>query len=323
MSAVPGGDRRLRATFAASELTARVTPVAATAVIGTLLGAAVLTGGGARSGAIVWLGVGSLLLVSALSALAIVGVIPLPRVSRIGLVAISALALFVLWNGLSVAWSVAPDLSWAYFNRGLAYVGFVGVGLFFTVFVRRAPLVFAAVLSAVIAAAVVWALAGKIDPSLFEDGFRKARLREPVGFWNPLALLMAFGVPLALWVSGRRHKPLVRSLGVGLLFLITPATILTLSRSGVLAALVAVVAWLALAPGRARVRCGDPARRAGGRGRRTVGGRSARSDRRQPGARRASRRWADSRLDDRDPLLRHRRYLTGPRDARGAPAAHG
>ena len=209
-----------------------------------------LVGGGARSGAVVWLGIGSITIVCALAALAIAGVVPLPRVSRLGLVALSALTLFVVWNGLSVAWSLAPDLSWGYFNRGLAYLGLVGAGLFFTVFVRRAPVVFAALLTVTIAAAAVWALAGKVDPSLFEDGFRKARLRDPVGFWNPLALLLAFGVPLCLWVAARRHPPFVRALGVGLLFLIVPATILTLSRSGVLAALVAVLAWLALAPGR-------------------------------------------------------------------------
>ena len=250
MSAVLGGEERRRARLVASELTARASPVVATAAIGVLLGASVLAGGGARSGSLVWLGIGSLTLVCALAALAIAGVIPLPCVSRLGIVAVSSLTLFVVWNGLSVAWSVAPDLSWGYFNRGLAYLGLVGVGLFFTVFVRRAPVVFAAILTVAIAAALVWALAGKIDPSLFEEGFRKARLRDPVGFWNPLALLLAFGVPLCLWVGARRHPPFVRALGVGLLFLIVPATILTLSRSGVLAAVVAALAWLALAPGR-------------------------------------------------------------------------
>lgn len=250
MSAVAGGERRLRAGYAVSDLTARAAPFVATCAVGALLGASVLAGGGARSGAIAWIGIGSLTLVCALTALAISGVIPLPRVSRLGLVALSALTLFVLWNGLSVAWSIAPDLSWGYFNRGLAYLGLVGVGLFFTVFVRRAPLVFAGALAIAVAAAAVWALAGKIDPSLFEDGFRKARLREPVGFWNTLALLLAFGVPLALWLGTRRHHPLVRSLGVGLLFLVVPATILTLSRSGVLAALLAGALWIAVAPGR-------------------------------------------------------------------------
>ena len=250
MSAVLGGDRRLRAGFAASELTARAAPALAVASVGALLGASVLVGGGARSGATVWIGIASLAIVSATVALALAGVVPLPRVSLGGLVAIAALALFVIWNGLSVAWSIAPDLSWSYFNRGLTYLGLVGVGLFLTVFVRRAPLAFASLLALAVAAAAVWALAGKVDPSLFEDGLRKARLREPVGFWNTLALLMAFGVPLALWLGVRRHHPLVRALGAGFLFLLVPATLLTLSRSGVLAALLAVAIWLAFAPGR-------------------------------------------------------------------------
>ena len=34
-----------------------------------------------------------------------------------------------------------------------------------------------------------------------------ARLRAPVGFWNALALLLAMGVPLALWLAGGAAPP--------------------------------------------------------------------------------------------------------------------
>ena len=50
-----------------------------------------------------------------------------------------------------------------------------------------------------IAAALGWALLGVAVPSLFPDGDRIARLREPVGYWNALALLADTGIALGLW----------------------------------------------------------------------------------------------------------------------------
>ncbi|MFQ5425764.1 MAG: O-antigen ligase family protein, partial [Gaiellales bacterium] len=96
----------------------------------------------------------------------------------------------------------------------------------------------------------VWSRAGKIDPSLFEDGFRRARLREPLGLWNALGLMFAYGVPLSLWLARRRHSSLVRALATGFLFLLVPALILTLSRAGIIAALAVAAAWLVLSSGR-------------------------------------------------------------------------
>ena len=53
----------------------------------------------------------------------------------------------------------------------------------------------------VVAAALAWALLGVAVPSLFEDGDRIARLREPVGYWNALALLADGGLALGLWLG--------------------------------------------------------------------------------------------------------------------------
>ena len=47
------------------------------------------------------------------------------------------------------------------------------------------------------------------DPSLFEDGDRIARLREPVGYWNALALLADGALALGLWLA--RDRPRRRS----------------------------------------------------------------------------------------------------------------
>ena len=217
------------------------------AAAGSLLGAAVLSGGGSTDGSLPWIGAGALLVVVLLGTGGLVGLWPMPKLSSEGAAAVAFLTLLVAWTGLSILWSFAPDLSWGYLNRGITYLTLLAVGIFLGALVRRAPTVLAALIALAVAAALVWALAGKIDPSLFEDGARRARLRDPVGIWNLLAGLLAFGVPLTLWLAGRRFPVLVRALAVGFLFLLVPALALTLSRSGILAAILAGLLWLALA----------------------------------------------------------------------------
>ena len=76
----------------------------------------------------------------------------------------------------------------------------------------------AAVMAVVLGAALGWALLGVAIPSLFEDGDRIARLREPVGYWNALALLADGALAIGLWLvrdptrpgSRRRSAPRLR-----------------------------------------------------------------------------------------------------------------
>jgi tetratricopeptide (TPR) repeat protein len=90
-----------------------------------------------------------------------------------------------------------------------------------------------------VAVTLAWALAGKVFPGLYEDGGRIARLRAPVEYWNALALLFAMGLPLALWLARR-------ALASVFLFALVVGLLLTYSRSGLVAAVLAVALWLAL-----------------------------------------------------------------------------
>ena len=110
---------------------------------------------------------------------------------------------FVVWTGITILWSVLPDRSWDYFNRGLAYFVFAVLGAFVGSLV--APRVVAWMLGGLVALTCVWALAGKVVPALYGDYGRLARLRSPVGYWNALALVTVFGIPIALWAATRRH----------------------------------------------------------------------------------------------------------------------
>ncbi|HMB17901.1 MAG TPA: O-antigen ligase family protein [Gaiellaceae bacterium] len=196
-----------------------------------------------------WIGALALLAAGVLLALSLWGVLPWPRPNGAGLLCVVLLAALVVWIGLSVLWSVVPDRSWEYANRGLVYLAFLVIGLVVGAVDRRAVQAAAVGLAALLAAVMVWALAGKVIPSLFPDGARIARLREPIGYWNGLALLAAMALPLGLWLAVRReHRRILRAAAVVLLFLGGVTLLLTYSRGGVVVALITVAAYIALTP---------------------------------------------------------------------------
>jgi len=191
-----------------------------------LVGAALFFGGGAGDGSLWWLGGAVLLALLVLPATA-----GLPG----GWGSLLPLAALAGWLALSIRWSSLPDRSWNYADRALVYLLFAALGLWLTGHTRRLALGLMALLGAV----VVWSLAGKVLPPVYDYGWPGVtRLRSPVGLWNQLALLAAFALPLALW---RR-----RASGTLLAYGWIVALLLTYSRGGVAVAVLVVVAWLAL-----------------------------------------------------------------------------
>jgi hypothetical protein len=213
---------------------------------GLLAALALFAGDGSAYAPLVGIGAVALVAAGAGLALGFWGAIPLPRLSGPSLVFASLFAGLVFWMGLSVLWSVAPDRSWAYANRGLVYVAFLVIGVVVGVWrpsLRRV----AAGAGAVSASVVVWALAGKVVPDLFPDGERIARLRDPLGYWNALAVVAVFAILFSLWAASRReHRPVLRAAGVVLVFASTVALLLTYSRGGAVIAVLVVAAFLAL-----------------------------------------------------------------------------
>jgi hypothetical protein len=126
------------------------------------------------------------------------------------LAALVALALFTLWTGASVLWSLGPDLTWVAFNRTAFYLAvFAVLGL---TSVRGLQLRTAGYGSfAVILAVAVYAFLGKATPDVVTHAHRYARLDSPVGYWNVLALMMVIGLCVGLSLMGdRRAHPVWR-----------------------------------------------------------------------------------------------------------------
>jgi O-antigen ligase/polysaccharide polymerase Wzy-like membrane protein len=209
---------------------------------GLLAGAAMLFSEGSSSSRLVWLGVAALAVAAAAATAAAAGWRPV--LSREAVIAFALLVAFVCWCGLSVLWSIEPDRSWDYLNRGLVYVAFAVVGLGIGAFVPRAARLWAYVLAVLIALALGWALLGKAVPWVGGSG-RVARLSSPVDYWNGLALLFDLGLPLALWLAARREHPhWIRAAGTVFLYGLTVGLLLTYSRAGLAVGLVAVAVWL-------------------------------------------------------------------------------
>jgi O-Antigen ligase/Tetratricopeptide repeat len=229
----------MRRAFEGSASPAGRIALAATLLLST---AALLAGGGSGDGGIFWIGSAAIVGAAALAVAVLLGRSERVLLDRAGLLAVALFTAYVVWNGASILWSAQPDRSWDYFNRALVYGCFLALGLFAS---AAGPRLFAAGLSAALGLLVVVALLAKALPVLELDDGRRARLNEPVGYWNTLALLCAMAVPLALWTVTRAR---VRAGGVLLLFGALVALLLTGSRGALLLAGGAALAWLWLRP---------------------------------------------------------------------------
>lgn len=174
-----------------------------------------------------------------------------PRAACAG---IALLGAFAAWSGISVLWSITPDLSWIEFNRIVSY----GLVVLISAAVGASlpnPIRFIAPgILLLIVVVALYGLGQKLLPGIDISGLlsldqtgRIARLQEPLGYWNALALLLAMGVPLALAVAAQRggHRWL-RIGAVISLQLILVAGGFTTSRGGLVALVLAVIAFLVL-----------------------------------------------------------------------------
>jgi hypothetical protein len=218
------------------------------AVVGATLLTAAFAGDGSDFDGVLLVGGLAVGLLAALLVLFAFGVLQLPRVGRSGAALLAAIVLLVAWTGASVVWSIAPDRSWETFNKTAAYAAFLGLGFLLAGFGgRSAARLGATLLTLVTGVVLTWALLAKAIPALDPGAERVARLREPVEYWNALALLADVALALALWLGASAAKPAaVRIVGALLAYVATLALLLTLSRAGVVAAIVVVLLWLVL-----------------------------------------------------------------------------
>jgi hypothetical protein len=210
--------------------------------VGVLLAVAIFHGAGSRVDSLATVGVAALIVAGVALCVALRGELPLSRLDRAAASAILGATCLTAWAGLSIAWSIAGDRSWDWLGRGLVYLAFLVLGSLVGASARGARRL-SALLALVVGAAIGWALLGVAIPSLFPDGDRIARLREPVGYWNALALLADAAVAFGLWLANDRRGAL-RVAGALLMYGGALTMLLTQSRAGVVGALAVAALWL-------------------------------------------------------------------------------
>lgn len=213
------------------------------AAVGLLVAAAIFFGGGSNDDRLVWIGGVGIVVATIALVGASMGALRPPAVTPLGLAAVGFFTGLVVWEGLSVLWSVEPDRSWNYFNRGVVYLALLLLGIGAGA-LRRSPRIVAAALALLVAITVVCALAAKIFPGLSAVNDRVARLSAPIGYWNGLALLLDMAIPLALWIAAPRTRPhWLRALAVLCLYAAGVALLLTFSRGGLAVGMLALALW--------------------------------------------------------------------------------
>jgi hypothetical protein len=215
-------------------------------LVGALLLGAAFAGDASGVGGILPIG-GAAVVVLAAGLLAVSAAwLPAPRIGLTGGLLVASVVALTLWIGATMGWSIVGERSWDAFNKAVAYCAFLGLGIVLAAIGRRHAARLAAVTLAVVLGIVLgWALLAKAVPSLDPEGDRVARLREPVGYWNALALLADVAIVLGLWLGSERgHRRSVRVAGALLVYVATLALLLTLSRAGVIVGIAVVLLWL-------------------------------------------------------------------------------
>jgi hypothetical protein len=217
-----------------------------------LVAAGMVAGLGVKDGGYFATAWGPVTLVFLVAAAAVLIVHPRPNVSARALAMPGLLALLFVWVLASSAWG-SPSEAVPEAQRALLYVS---GALALALVLRRGAT--AGVLIGVwlgITAISLDALATRLFPEQFAvfDPIADYRLSEPVGYWNALGLLAAFGMLLALGLAARAELLVVRLLAAASTVPLALTLYFTFSRGGWIALVLGLLSALALDPRRVQL----------------------------------------------------------------------
>lgn len=157
------------------------------------------------------------------------------------------------WIGLSTLWGESAERSVAEFNRVTLYLAAFLIAV--VVIDRRRLLPALGGIAVATTCVGLLALASRLFPSLIAETSGLAqlfpaaekRLSYPVNYWNGLATLVGFSLPLLLFFATSSRNALLRGLAVLPVPALAGTIFLTSSRGGTVSAVVAVLVYVALA----------------------------------------------------------------------------
>jgi hypothetical protein len=189
---------------------------------------------------------------------AVWGILPTTRPTGAAWAAMALFGGVVLWTALASTWSLSTERSLQELSRVACYLGVLLLAL--AIHRDRGQAVRHTVnaVAAAIVVVVALALASRLVPSSFPAaqttaaflGGAQARLSWPLNYWNGLAALIALGLPLLLSIATSARALLTQAAAAAAIPLLALCGYLTASRGGAIAAGVALLAFLVLAPDR-------------------------------------------------------------------------
>jgi hypothetical protein len=174
------------------------------------------------------------------------------RLPRLVLAAFALLALFTIWNFLSIGWADDQGAAWDGANRCLAYL------IVFALFAlppwrpRAAALLLGIYTVAITTVGLVVLLkaAGAADPLRY---FVAGRFAEPTGYQNAQAALFTMSLFPAVFLAARRETPWpLRGVMLSCAGILFSLALLPQSRGWLIAAPIAVIVYLVIVPGLVR-----------------------------------------------------------------------
>lgn len=171
-------------------------------------------------------------------------------VSRLEVAYLAALTALLGWTVLSLAWTSTRTQTMYEVERTLSYVAFAAA---LPLVARREHVqaVLGSVLVAVTALSA-YGLATRLLPGDLTpyDPLTSYRLAEPLGYWNAMAALSAFGCILALGFAASARSAVVRGLAAASLVVLAPTLYFTFGRGGWLALFLGLAVLIAIDPRR-------------------------------------------------------------------------
>jgi O-antigen ligase len=187
------------------------------------------------------------------------GILPSGRLSRVAWAGLALFGGFVAWTALASTWSISSELSLQDLSLVASYLGVLLLAVAIhrdrERAVRHTVNAVGAAVVIVAALAVISRLAPNSFPAAHVTGAflgsgAQGRLSWPLNYWNGLAALLALGLPLLLSVATSARTLLGQVAAAAAIPLLAVCGYLTFSRGGAIAAAMALLAFLALAPNR-------------------------------------------------------------------------
>lgn len=184
---------------------------------------------------------------------AIVGVVPRTRWTWAGWTAAALLTGFFAWTWIATGWTQSEERTLVEVARLATYLGVLVLGLCLVTRANVSSLLNGLACAVLLVSGL--AVLSRIEPSWFsplpaQSVYSTPRLAYPFDYADGVGEFAALGLPLLLFVATSARTRIGRSLAAAGLPVVALCVALTVSRGGILACAVGMVAFFALVPDR-------------------------------------------------------------------------